>query len=510
MLDVMTRRCWRRGFALLAVLGVAVVAAAPVDAGPGEGVSVLEVDGRGFGHGVGMAQEGAHAMGAAGSTTVEILGQFYPGTILGQGTGQVRVPVFTAPLGSASVSFPAGGEIRSSTTGAEAAGFPLQVGPGGSVTVRYDGSFRASLGSAGTVVADQPATPEPDPSAGPASPGAPPDELATSNEVSSPSPVFAVPAEGSTVALDGRSARYRGLLEITAAGDRLRLVNRLDVEEYLRGMGEVRDGRWPAAALGAQAVAARTYALRAMTTGDEICPTQRCQVYLGQQAEYPAMDEAVATTRGQVLLHGDELASTVYSANGGGVTATPTEGFGPAASDVPYLRSAPYPTQDPDAWQARVSLGDVAARLGYPGSLRSVQVSAVGPSGRATVVELGGDAGARTVTGRAFARALGLRSTLWSLSVESGEPAPPPAAPEQLQVPPSEASAEEPPVTVAPPAADDRALDERAAVASALGSSGPDSGGSDDVGRWWWAVYGVIFLVTAFRRDLQSLWGRSR
>ena len=82
---------------------------------------------------------------------------------------------------------------------------------------------------------------------------------------------------------------------------RLRLVNHVDVEQYLRGMGEVRDPGWPASALRAQAIAARTYALRAMAGGGQLCDTQQCQVYLGAQAEYGAMDKAVTATRGQVV-----------------------------------------------------------------------------------------------------------------------------------------------------------------------------------------------------------------
>ena len=98
------------------------------------------------------------------------------------------------------------------------------------------------------------------------------------------------------------------------------------VEQYLKGMGEVRDPSWPLASLETQAIAARTYALRSL--GGELCADDRCQVYLGAGAEYAAMDKAVSATRGQVVTYGDGLASTVYSANAGGFSATPPEGFG--------------------------------------------------------------------------------------------------------------------------------------------------------------------------------------
>lgn len=584
---MISERC-RRGGGLLSVMAVVLVAAAPAQASQAGPVPVLVVDGRGFGHGVGMAQEGAYAMGLAGATTPQILGQFYPGTTVGQASGQVRVPVLTSATGAAWLSFPSGGEIRSALRGAQAPGFPIAVGPGESVTLRYDGSFRASVTPVGTVVAQEasgativeppvvtdqqpspppaeapseplgptpavppmavppltpvpaiappapvPALPPPNPPtaatpppAAPASvpgpaqapepvaspaPEAPPSDQGNDGpEVSSPSALFAVPAPGSTVALPARSARYRGLVEITAAGGGLRLVNRLDVEDYLRGMGEVRDPSWPAAALGAQAVAARTYALRAMATGNEICATQRCQVYLGQHAEYAAMDAAVAATRGQVLVYGNELATAVYSANGGGVSATPKEGFGPAGTDLPYLRSAAYPTGDRAPWQVKVSLSDLAARLGYPSTLQSVRVSATGPSGRATAVELSGGAGVRTLAARTFAQALGLRSTLWSLSLGSAESTPPPPTPADLvQVPPSEASVAIPDlaaVPAVPPAADDRVLDQPTPIATTGGPTG--TGSSANPGGPLWELYAVIFVATASRRRLRGLWSR--
>src|SRR5436190_876470 len=81
-------------------------------------------------------------------------------------------------------------------------------------------------------------------------------------------PLRAVPRRGATVVVRATGRRYRGMMEATGlpgAGG-LRLVNELDVESYLRGMGEVRDPSWPPASLRAQAIAARTYALRAMAS----------------------------------------------------------------------------------------------------------------------------------------------------------------------------------------------------------------------------------------------------
>jgi stage II sporulation protein D len=213
---------------------------------------------------------------------------------------------------------------------------------------------------------------------------------------------------------------------ISGAGG-LQLVNTLDVEEYIRGMGEVLDGSWPTAALQAQAVAARTYAMDAMADGRSLCSSQQCQVYLGQTAEYGAMNRAVAATRGQVLMYRGSLAEAVYSANSGGVTATPEEGFGMTGVDYPYLISSPHRTNDPQTWEVRLPLESMSARLRYPGRSSGVIVSRTGPSGRALEITFSGEAGPYAVPGHRFMTELSLRSSLFTLRIEGGPQPPEPA-----------------------------------------------------------------------------------
>ena len=471
-------------------------------------VPVVVIDGKGFGHGVGMAQEGAFWMGAAGMSTAQILGQFYPGAGFGRGRGPVRIPLLDAGAApsSAAVAFPDGGEIRELGSGPGSPGFPVRVPPGGQVRLVFDGaryrvegaptgqaaSARRTLGpvllaghtrpqiptlppppSTTTTAAPPPSStapppeepppsttttsppperpppstsppsgdPQPSPAPGPGpGPTAPPPTAAPGP--TSPRPLAAIPADGRVVAVPARQRQYRGYVEATAVSGTLRLVNVVDVETYLKGMGEVRDPTWPPAALRSQAIAARTYALRAMAVGGEVCDTERCQVYLGAQAEYPAMNRAVDDSREQVLVFGGSLISAVYSANGGGHSASREEGFGVVdLGDVPYLRAAPYLTKDPSPWTVTVALTDVAARLGYGGDLTDVRVARAGPSGRAIEVVLDGSVGPKSVTGLAFDASLGLKSTFFTLRVESGDaPPPPPAEESPLQAPPEQAA----------------------------------------------------------------------
>jgi stage II sporulation protein D len=234
------------------------------------------------------------------------------------------------------------------------------------------------------------------------------------------------------VAVPAQGRRYRGLIEAQGSGGGLQLVNQVDVEVYLRGMGEVLEPGWPAASLRAQAIAARTYALKTSTSGRELCDTQQCQVYLGETVEYAAMNRAVADTRGQVLVQGGSLIEAVYSANGGGVSASPEEGFGPSFGTYPYLRAAPYPTLDPAPWTTRLDLAALASRLGYGGRATGVRVSRTGPSGRALEVTVDGDAGPLAIDGLRFVHVLELRSSLFTIRVGEPEPA---AAPPAAQAP---------------------------------------------------------------------------
>ena len=454
-------------------------------------VPVLVIDGKGFGHGVGLSQEGALTMGRQGASTEQILGHFYPSTALARGaSGSVRVVVNHIPAVPTStvLSFPSGGEVRGSGEG-----FPVAVSPGEAVRITWDGGrYRVEGGTPAQPPSSESAdsTSEVEPSAGATQvpieptttttsttePGATttttqrellPGETTTTTtddeneEDGSPSstttttapsaaaapesasPVVAAPAGGSTVTVPARGRTYRGVIEVNGSGGPLRLINIVDVETYLKGMGEVRSPSWPQAALRTQAIIARTYALRAMRTSGELCDTQRCQVYLGATAEYAAMNKAVEDSRGQVVMFRRALASTVYSANSGGHSATPNEGFGTSNDAYPYLRAAPNPSADPFPWTVRVALSDVGRRFGYGGDVTNVRINKTGPSGRATEVVLEGSAGPKAVQGITFDAGLGLRSTLFTLRIELSDdvPTPPPSEDTEFQALPENAGA---------------------------------------------------------------------
>ena len=127
---------WRAPIlALTLVVAAGVASPAPARAA----VPVLVIDGKGFGHGVGMAQDGAYWMGRDGASTKDIIGHFYPGTSLGTGRGDVRVVVLPATSTDVDLGFPDGGEVRDAPSGTQSTGFPMQVAPGGTAHIHYDG-----------------------------------------------------------------------------------------------------------------------------------------------------------------------------------------------------------------------------------------------------------------------------------------------------------------------------------------------------------------------------------
>ena len=136
---------------------------------------------------------------------------------------------------------------------------------------------------------------------------------------------------------------YRGLFEVRPGESGLTVVNVVNLEDYLRGVvpNELSPSSFPEIeALEAQAVAARTYALRNrgqyQARGYDLCATPTCQVYKGRSSEHPLTDQAVAGTRGEAAFHGGALIDALYTSTCGGHTEDSANVF--AGKRVPYLR----------------------------------------------------------------------------------------------------------------------------------------------------------------------------
>jgi stage II sporulation protein D len=148
------------------------------------------------------------------------------------------------------------------------------------------------------------------------------------------------PENGAFVQWNGK--RYRGELLITPTDSGLLVVNRLTMDDYLRGVVPLEIGNRTSAemaAVQAQAVAARTYAYKHLndTRPFDMYATVQDQVYGGVDAEKPLSDTAIATTSDVVVLYNGQPITTPYHSTCGGSTAGVSEVWYDQP-DQPYLR----------------------------------------------------------------------------------------------------------------------------------------------------------------------------
>ena len=345
------------------------------------GSPTFVISGRGWGHGVGMAQWGAYGFAQHGASYEDILTHYYRGTTLGP-----------APLSKVRVFLAQG---RST----------LSLGSNAPYTVR-DGIGQTWHLAAGTQTFG---------------PGLKIRTTDVQQPQRLPAPLTFIPG-GSPLRFG--STAYRGQLQVSVANGALRAVNLVGLEAYLYGVVPSEMPKdWLPEALKAQAVAARSYALAVRKTGSwfDLYPDTRSQVYLGIAHEAPTTTAAVQATAGQIVLYGGKVATTYFFSSSGGRTASAPEVF-PSSPATPYLVSVsdPYDTISPHhRWGPFVvSASRLRRTLGARGALSDVTLE-LGPSGRVETITGVGAQREATMKGWDFRRALGLDSTWFRVGVLS-------------------------------------------------------------------------------------------
>lgn len=200
-------------------------------------------------------------------------------------------------------------------------------------------------------------------------------------------------------------------------------VKRVPLEAYVRGVvsAEV-PSSWPMAALEAQAVASRTYAITAHAGGSrfDVYPDTRSQMYLGKAAETPSTNAAVAATAGQIVTYAGKPAITYFYADSGGHTESVQYGF-PGSSPEPWLVGVadPYDAGAQHRWSVSMSFAAAAQRLNglVAGSFRGIEVTRRGSSPRIVSAFVLGSKGRTLVSGPELASRLGLIDTWAYFSV---------------------------------------------------------------------------------------------
>ncbi len=349
---------------------------------------IYVLSGGGYGHGVGLNQYGALAQAKANRGYRDILAFYYPGT-----------EVTSAPVSKVRVLL---GEGRLAVKVASTVWYSVRDGSG-AVTELAPGAL--TLKPDLRVVVD-------------------------GKRTRLPGPLTFLPGKGARLVLDGKE--YRGRLQLSVVAKALQVIDVLKLDDYLLGVvpGEV-PKEWPAAALRAQAVAARSYAIASSVKSRsyDLYSDTRSQVYYGVVAEAPSTTAAVKATRGEVLSFGGKIATTFYYSSSGGRTASSKDVFGVAtpylrARDDPWDTLSPYHRWAPRAFTA-ATLGQ-AFRLSGP--VADVVVTPT-ESDRPLSVTLIKKTGASVLLRATDVRALlGLRSTAFRFGVlRVARPAPPTA-----------------------------------------------------------------------------------
>jgi stage II sporulation protein D len=365
------------------LLPVALLAAL-VFATSADARALFVVKGRGWGHGVGLSQWGAYGMARDGATYQQILGHYFRDTTLGNRTGTIRVLLAD---GRSSVRIGSSTEFAVGTR-THAAGNPL-VEPTSTGRIKV-GGFKRSFDS----------------------------------------PV-AFRSLDAPVALNGSA--YHGRFVVSVVGGRLRVVNAVGLESYVKGVVTHESLAWwgdvgAQAALEAQAVAARSYALSGPghCADGTYCPTTFDQVYGPIATETANGRAAVDATAHKVVLYGGNVARTFFSSSSGGRTAASEDVF---VTALPYLRSEDDPadlnsygagqTNPNRSWRVLFTPRELAAKLGTPRPNDAVVTNR--SSGRVRGLRVEGPGWAQDFSGKTdfFRNALDLKSARFWLGMQS-------------------------------------------------------------------------------------------
>ncbi|MPV38071.1 SpoIID/LytB domain-containing protein [Georgenia subflava] len=403
---------------LAGLVAISQPAAAAEERYPAPASGYWDVNGRGWGHGIGMSQWGALGAAEQGQSYTQILDFYYPGTTRNTvPNSNIRVALSQddyTPTDTVTLGVPTGQRM----TIKDAAGNAIVSGVAGRFTVTRDSDgftierrdridvneadadrgVRATYESASSEI-----------------------EFSTGDGVA----VFPVQRE-----TDG--TWYRGTLRLVGSAGvagAFDVVNHLRLEDYLRGVvPRESPSAWPAEALKAQAVAARSYALTEKKAAHfDTCDTTQCQVYGGRAEvvadgvafgvrsnEAASTDAAISATAGQVRWYAGKVAFTQFSANNGGFSRQ-GRAYG---AEVPYLPAKADPwtgTGTGDArtrWTDRLAVSTVAQQCPDDGSLRTMVITRDGNGelgGRIVQARLECSTGNVTLSRPAF----GMYSSWW-------------------------------------------------------------------------------------------------
>lgn len=371
---------------------------------PSDGAFVIK--GAGYGHGHGMSQYGAYGAARKGLSWKQILAFYYPGTTLRTLSSSTTIKVWIsadndnnlrvlpAPglkvydSNDHSLTLPTGTKYRSWRI--------TRSGPG------YRLAWRNARGKYTTLT----------------------------TKLDSSTWHVATKAKVVKVRLpNGATREYRGTLRLIKRGSGGRTVNKVKLEDYVRSVvPSEMPTSWARDAVRAQAVAARSYAIRTREStgysGYDICDTTACQVYGGRATttssgkrivrETAAGTAAARATAGTVVTYRGQVALTQFASSNGGAMSS---------GGYSYLREKKDPYDGlvrSQAWSKKVTAKAVAKAYPSVGAVKQLKVTKRDGSGRyggrVVSIKIIGSRKTVTVTGSAFQRRFAMRSSLYRVT----------------------------------------------------------------------------------------------
>jgi stage II sporulation protein D len=357
--------------------------------------SSFTIHGQGWGHGWGMSQYGAYGAARKGLSWKQILGFYYTGTKVEKQTTLPRIRVWVTadsdadlrvlPAAGLWVSDPSGKRVTL-PTGSKYDLWRLSRS-GSSLKLSYrNGSgswvtYKTSLGSGMWSFHNK----------------------ATIVRVKMP---------------NGSVRPYRGYVGLVKRKSSARTVNTVSLQSYVKGVvASEMPTSWATDAVKAQAVAARSYAVRLASfqqyDGADLCDTTSCQVYGGVNRETTAGNAAVRATKEIIVTYKGKVAYTQFASSNGGSSAN---------GDFPYLKAKNDPYDGvitSHKWSRSISKASLKKAWPKAGTVTSLKVTARDGhgrwGGRVTKIKISGSKGSVTVAGSTFQSRFGLKSRLFSV-----------------------------------------------------------------------------------------------
>lgn len=386
----------------------------------------ISFSGKGYGHGVGMSQIGARGLALAGDTATAIVNYYYPGSeVMALTDDQIlRVNI--------------GHQLTSASLKSDTPGMSLQLISGDGTEPQYLSVLAAKDSVRLSVSGKQVAI--------------------TTTQVGVTTKL--IPIDQLTIRWSGtrylagldsvlslthtkKTTRYRyGQIQVKVIkdaklGNRLAIVNQVRLhDEYLWGISEV-PSSWPAAALEAQAIASRSYAMSKVGNVQKRCDCElfssisdqnfagyakEAELRWGQFWKAAVTRTSVTETTGLTVTRNEAPIRTYFGSSTGGVTETSKNAWG---TDVGYTFSVPDPwSLDPKlnpsfySWKRDLTQSVLATAFGLP-DVVSVKILTLNETGTVKVIEGKSSAGKKVkLSGETFRSRSKVPSTWFSLTNE--------------------------------------------------------------------------------------------